>query len=192
MTDTQAGLLPCPWCHKPLTHGSRKFNPHARCTTEGCFGAKMPVVNTDQPDEVAAWNTRPSPPADAVERAVDAAMKHFHFPAGDARYQAQASVNMRQAITDAIRQASGAAVQVPEIWHSVSEPPADDTYVTLAIWDRSLESAGLSGEWLIFRAYRLDGEWLDYDEDEVIFANSETDLWQPMPKPPAAPQKQGA
>jgi hypothetical protein len=53
-----AELRPCPFCDKPLRVGSRKINPHARCVTEDCYGAKMPVVNLDDPRSVAAWNTR--------------------------------------------------------------------------------------------------------------------------------------
>jgi hypothetical protein len=50
-------LEPCPFCGKPL-YVRNSVNPHARCKTEGCFGAKMPVVNLDVPSDVAAWNTR--------------------------------------------------------------------------------------------------------------------------------------
>lgn len=60
-TDEAVTLAPCPFCGRDLTRGSRRINPHARCTTADCYGAKMPVVNLDVPDSVSAWNTRAAP-----------------------------------------------------------------------------------------------------------------------------------
>ncbi|MCR6734486.1 MAG: hypothetical protein NVV83_10560 [Afipia sp.] len=51
-------LKPCPFCDKPLYVKRGKINPYARCATENCFGAKMPVVSLDVPADVEAWNTR--------------------------------------------------------------------------------------------------------------------------------------
>lgn len=53
-------LEPCPFCGKELAVKWRKLNPSARCMTEGCWGAKMPGVQLDIPEYVAAWNTRPN------------------------------------------------------------------------------------------------------------------------------------
>lgn len=64
-------LLPCPFCGLPLTRGSRPINPNARCTTEDCYGGKMPVVNLDVPASVSAWNKRPHS-ADPAGREYDA------------------------------------------------------------------------------------------------------------------------
>ena len=51
-------LKPCPFCGLPIYRTRNKINPFAVCKTEDCFGARMPVVNVDQPDNVAAWNRR--------------------------------------------------------------------------------------------------------------------------------------
>lgn len=64
---TAPGVLPCPWCGKPLYARPYRFNPHAECRTEGCFGRKMPVVSLDVPSDVAAYNTRA--PAEVTEEA---------------------------------------------------------------------------------------------------------------------------
>lgn len=53
-------LLPCPFCGNALYIKKGKFNPAAYCKTESCYGAKMPVVNLDVGDDVAAWNRRAS------------------------------------------------------------------------------------------------------------------------------------
>jgi hypothetical protein len=54
----EKALKPCPFCNQPLTVRKSGANPRAKCNTEGCFGAKLPVVNLDVPEDVAAWNTR--------------------------------------------------------------------------------------------------------------------------------------
>lgn len=64
--EQAVALLPCPFCGNELTRGSRRINPHARCSTEGCYGAKMPVVNLDAPDSVSAWNTRAAQPQEGA------------------------------------------------------------------------------------------------------------------------------
>lgn len=51
-------LAKCPFCGKPLKLRVRSVNPYGRCGTQGCYGAKMPVVNLDVPEDIAAWNTR--------------------------------------------------------------------------------------------------------------------------------------
>lgn len=64
--DEKAGLgpppklEPCPFCGKALSVKWRKHNPSARCNTEDCWGAKMPALQLDIPEYVAAWNTRPN------------------------------------------------------------------------------------------------------------------------------------
>jgi hypothetical protein len=51
-------LEPCPFCGKPLAVKWRRNNPSARCITEECWGAKMPSLQLDVPEFVAAWNRR--------------------------------------------------------------------------------------------------------------------------------------
>lgn len=65
-------LLPCPWCRQPLYVRTARANPYGQCRTPDCFGSRMPVVNLDDPQSVAAWNRRPAPPQpvqDVMERA---------------------------------------------------------------------------------------------------------------------------
>lgn len=52
-------LKPCPFCGKSLFEKRRKNNPYACCQTEGCKGSKLPLLNLDMPEDIAAWNTRP-------------------------------------------------------------------------------------------------------------------------------------
>ncbi|WP_226257593.1 Lar family restriction alleviation protein [Burkholderia cepacia] len=56
--DAATNLLPCPFCGHDLHVKVNRPNPSARCTTEGCKGRQLPVLNLDQPEDVAAWNTR--------------------------------------------------------------------------------------------------------------------------------------
>ena len=58
--QAQDELLPCPFCGNALEVSKRRYNPHARCVTENCKGAQLPLLNIDQPDDVARWNTRPA------------------------------------------------------------------------------------------------------------------------------------
>lgn len=51
-------LLPCPFCGSGLYAQWNRANPKARCETVGCMGAKLPILNLDQPDDIAAWNRR--------------------------------------------------------------------------------------------------------------------------------------
>ena len=51
-------LEPCPFCGLRLHGVWRKRNPKAKCETEGCWGAKLPVMGLDVPEQVDAWNTR--------------------------------------------------------------------------------------------------------------------------------------
>lgn len=59
-------LLPCPFCGCQLARNDRKHNPYARCPTEGCKGAQLPLLNLDQPDDVKAWQARAKLPAGGV------------------------------------------------------------------------------------------------------------------------------
>lgn len=54
-------LRPCPFCGKALYVKARRSNPYARCNTEGCKATQLPLLNLDQPDDVAAWNQRAVP-----------------------------------------------------------------------------------------------------------------------------------
>ncbi len=51
-------LKPCPFCGQPLNVRWRKINPKANCATQDCWGGKLPVLQLDIPEFVAAWNTR--------------------------------------------------------------------------------------------------------------------------------------
>ena len=56
-------LLACPFCGvKPTANirGAKDMavNPRAKCETEGCMAGKLPVICLDNPDDLAAWNTR--------------------------------------------------------------------------------------------------------------------------------------
>ena len=53
-------LKPCPFCGNTLAIRWRKINPKASCKTPGCWGGKLPILQLDIPDFVAAWNTRAS------------------------------------------------------------------------------------------------------------------------------------
>lgn len=57
---TPAELLPCPFCGNALVVKARRHNPHARCETENCKGSQLPLLNLDQMDDIARWNTRPA------------------------------------------------------------------------------------------------------------------------------------
>lgn len=69
-------LLPCPFCGQELKRKERKHNPYARCVTEGCKGAQLPLLNLDQPDDIAAWQARA-----AVQPAGVAVPEGSHFKA---------------------------------------------------------------------------------------------------------------
>jgi hypothetical protein len=57
------GLLACPFCGCKPTATIRgdsevAVNPKAQCATEDCWGAKLPVICLDVPEQVNGWNTR--------------------------------------------------------------------------------------------------------------------------------------
>lgn len=54
-------LLPCPFCGESLTLTWRKTNPKARCSTQNCWGGKLPVLPLDHPESIVAWNKRDNP-----------------------------------------------------------------------------------------------------------------------------------
>lgn len=58
MHQERPHLEPCPFCGLPLKEDWRKYNPHARCVTEGCKGKQLPLLNLDLPDDIERWNTR--------------------------------------------------------------------------------------------------------------------------------------
>lgn len=58
MSEPHLHLEPCPFCGMPLNVDRRKYNPHARCVTEGCKGTQLPLLNLDMPEDIARWNTR--------------------------------------------------------------------------------------------------------------------------------------
>ncbi len=58
-----ASLKKCPFCGQQLTAtirgpGERAPNPKASCKTENCYGARLPVLCLDIPEDVVAFNTR--------------------------------------------------------------------------------------------------------------------------------------
>lgn len=60
-------LANCPFCGLEPYRKVGKLNPYAVCKTDNCFGAKMPVVALDVPEQIEQWNTR-SLNANAVTR----------------------------------------------------------------------------------------------------------------------------
>lgn len=65
MTQITDQLKPCPFCGQKLKVTERKHNPYARCITEGCKGAQLPLLNIELPEDVARWNTRAIDPQHA-------------------------------------------------------------------------------------------------------------------------------
>lgn len=60
-----AQLKPCPFCGQHLVASIRgasekATNPKASCKTEDCYGARLPVLCLDIPEDVEAWNRRAS------------------------------------------------------------------------------------------------------------------------------------
>lgn len=51
-------LKPCPFCGKKLFIVDRKNNPYARCSSDECYGRKLPLLNLDDPGAIKAWNKR--------------------------------------------------------------------------------------------------------------------------------------
>ena len=68
-------LLPCPFCGEKPAVVWRKNNPRAGCKTDGCWGAKLPAIALDVPEQVSAWNLRAQtePAAGDGRDALDAA-----------------------------------------------------------------------------------------------------------------------
>ena len=79
-------LAPCPFCGCELMRRSDRANPYARCVTEGCYGAKMPVVNLDDFESKNAWNKRAavsvSAPREAPPTLTDSDLREFWKIAG--------------------------------------------------------------------------------------------------------------
>ncbi len=62
-----ASLEPCPFCGNALTptlrgRNSVVINPRANCKTVDCWGARLPVLSLDVPQDVEAWNKRAARP----------------------------------------------------------------------------------------------------------------------------------
>jgi len=86
----QTKLEPCPWCSQAPYRARNKVNPYAVCKTEGCFGLKMPVINLDDPLDVAAWNRRAEQLGwqEAIEAAAGAAKTEW-FSGNRHRYASE-------------------------------------------------------------------------------------------------------
>lgn len=56
--STPRPLKPCPFCGTNPEARWSQANPKARCRTEGCKGSQLPVTRLDDPEDIAAWNTR--------------------------------------------------------------------------------------------------------------------------------------
>lgn len=82
-------LEPCPFCGNALEVTQRRYNPHARCVTENCKGAQLPLLNIELPNDVARWNRRaiPSRQVDETGRsASDYAIEHAEYMAQSAEH----------------------------------------------------------------------------------------------------------
>ena len=71
-------LKPCPFCGANPEARWSQVNPKARCRTEGCKGSQLPVTRLDDPEDIAAWNTRAATQAEVTDAAIDAATRHIY------------------------------------------------------------------------------------------------------------------
>ena len=55
----KAVLKDCPFCGAQPVYDRRPYNPSAGCKTDGCWGGRLPLINLDDPEQVAQWNSRP-------------------------------------------------------------------------------------------------------------------------------------
>lgn len=83
-------LLPCPFCGvepEVLIRGAGEYakNPKARCRTEECAGASLPVVCIDVPEQVEAWNRRDNTEIEKLRLAEEGAKEAFSVIVQDKR-----------------------------------------------------------------------------------------------------------
>lgn len=121
MTDTQAGLLPCPFCgdenvvfrHERMESSHAGFISCRGCDANGPNTTTWRKTKEDaEAEAVARWNAvpRPSPPASAevVERVARMVSEHFRGAVGFTHQEDLDRVAF-------ILQASGAVPAVPEM-----------------------------------------------------------------------------
>lgn len=177
MTDTQAGLLPCPFCggeaeRIDFPHDPLDVNAGGSCISCKKCGASSAVHFDRKENLYSDWNDRPSTPASAevVERAKQLLVEANNGAAilqgetsGQIFVQKEIAI---QAIAKALQ--AGAAVQVPG-WSAV-------------VGDWKDETVAIHGP----NGYITCG--LRPDQARALIAAHNGDA----PTAPAAPQKQGA
>lgn len=70
-------LAPCPFCGHELAALWDRKNPSARCSTESCKGAQLPLLDLDRAEDIAAWNRRSPAPQKTAAKAPKLAFHRF-------------------------------------------------------------------------------------------------------------------
>ena len=127
-------LLPCPFCGCALEANWNRVNPKARCRTVDCMGSKLPVLNLDQPEAIAAWNRRaadrklrpgnaemPEPVAFLSVDCIGERYLCFTKPDDDDPLQALYTADQVQAMLAAASQPLSAAVEIEGLHNALEE-----------------------------------------------------------------------
>lgn len=92
-------LRNCPWCDRALSISNLKYNPLARCDTEGCWMHERAIAfPVDDPRQVAGFNRRPGGQRIGDMIAVTGAERFDLIPEGDHAKLLAAAVEMADAL----------------------------------------------------------------------------------------------